>query len=291
MKQSVIDNKFLDQIELLQLSVKDNVAGRYGGNHKSKTYGSSVEFADYREYIPGDDITKIDWSIFARTDNLFLKLFLDERQLHTRIYIDASASMNYQGKGQRAIELAAAIAYLSVKYMDKVSIYYVKDQQVYEILENIVGKDSFFNNIGKLNEIEFSGESELIEITKSVVGYGDGNSIIISDFLTDRPYENVIDYLRGKRRDVLCLQVLSPEELDPTYRGRVILYDSEKKEKFYKNNIDQQVLGAYQDAVKYATSRLSDYCAVRGASYVLVPTNKSLQHVFFEDFFQKELVK
>ena len=84
MKQ-IIDDQFLEQIELLQLSIHDIIQGRFGGNHKTKSYGSSVEFADYREYIPGDDVSKIDWSVFARTDNLFLKLFLDERQLHTKI--------------------------------------------------------------------------------------------------------------------------------------------------------------------------------------------------------------
>ena len=129
MKDLVVDEKFLEQIELLQLSINDVLQGRFGGNHKTKTYGSSVEFADYREYIPVDDISKIDWSVFARTENLFLKLFLDERQLHTRIYIDASASMGFFSKGEKALELAASLAYLSIKYMDKVSIYYIQENK------------------------------------------------------------------------------------------------------------------------------------------------------------------
>ncbi|MCH5180509.1 MAG: DUF58 domain-containing protein [Erysipelotrichales bacterium] len=292
MKDLVVDEKFLEQIELLQLSINDVLQGRFGGNHKTKTYGSSVEFADYREYIPGDDISKIDWSVFARTENLFLKLFLDERQLHTRIYIDASASMGFFSKGEKALELAASLAYLSIKYMDKVSIYYIQDNKIYGLLENVVGKDSFLNSIGKLNDITFKGSSDLSDaIVTSVVGYGDGNSIIISDFLTDSNYDNVIDHLRGKRRDVLCLQVLAPEELNPSFRGKVILYDSENNQKYYKNNINKSVVEAYQEALDYVTSRIRNYCQIRDANYLLVPSDRSLQDIFFKDLMSMEVVK
>ena len=93
MNKSIISEEFLQQVESLQMLIKNNVAGLFGGNHKSKTFGSSCEFADYRDYIPGDDITKIDWNAYARFDKLYMKLYLDERQLHTRIYIDASRSI------------------------------------------------------------------------------------------------------------------------------------------------------------------------------------------------------
>lgn len=287
-----IDEKFLEQIELLQLSVNDVIQGRFGGNHKTKTYGSSVEFADYREYIPGDDVSKIDWSVFARSENLFLKLFLDERQLHTRIYIDGSKSMSYFNKGEKALLLAASFAYLSIKYMDKVSIYYIQDNNLYGIMENVIGKDSFLNSIGKLNDLEFKSDSNILEaITHSMVGYGDGNSIIISDFLTDKPYEYVIDYLREKRRDVLCLQVLSDEELNPSQRGKVILYDSENGKRFYKNNINSTVLQAYQKAVEYVTNRIKSYCEIRDAHYLLIPCSRSMQDIFFKDLMSMEIVR
>ena len=79
MARKVIDEEILGQFEILQMIIKNNVAGMFGGNHKSKTYGSSCEFADYREYAPGDDITKIDWNAYARFEKLYTKLFLDER--------------------------------------------------------------------------------------------------------------------------------------------------------------------------------------------------------------------
>ena len=116
MGKLVINEGFLQQIETLQTLIKNNIAGLFGGNHQSKTFGSSCEFSDYREYQPGDDVSKIDWKAYARFDKLYQKLYLDERQMHTRIYIDASRSMDYgEGhKAEQALKLAAAFAYMSV---------------------------------------------------------------------------------------------------------------------------------------------------------------------------------
>ena len=152
MSKYVINEEFLQQVEALQVILKNNLAGLFGGNHQSKTYGTSCEFADYRDYIPGDDITKIDWNAYARFEKLYLKLYLDERQVHTRIYIDASRSMDYGqfNKAEMALKIAATLAYLSICEMDRVSIYYIKNNQVHEVVNNIVGKEAFYNSIGKL---------------------------------------------------------------------------------------------------------------------------------------------
>ena len=79
MKLKIIDEAFFQNLELLNIYLKDNIAGAFGGNHRSKKYGSSSEFADYRDYVPGDDVRRIDWNVFSRFEKLYLKLFLDER--------------------------------------------------------------------------------------------------------------------------------------------------------------------------------------------------------------------
>ena len=213
MKQ-IIDEQFLQQVELFSMAVKDNVAGLFGGSHKSKKYGSSCEFADYRKYIEGDDITKIDWNIYGRFEELYIKLYLDEKQMNTRIYIDTSRSMSFYNKSNFALRLATTLAYLSVSEMDRVSIYTINGHRVEPLFEKIVGKERFLQSVSSLNKIKFGGDSFISDaIIKSQVGYGDGKSIIISDFLTDNNYFDAIDYLRQKRRDVLCIQLLANEEL------------------------------------------------------------------------------
>lgn len=289
---SVIDESFFQQLELFSLAVKDNVAGLFGGNHKSKKFGSSSEFADYRDYLEGDDITKIDWNIYGRTEKMYLKLYLDERQMQTRIYIDCSTSMSYNGKDEMAVRLATALAYLSIKEMDRVSIYAIRGKIVEPILEKIVGKDAFTQTIGRINKLKFGGDAYISEaLTRSVVGFGDGRSIIISDFLTDNNFFDSIDYLRGKKRDVLCLQVLSPQEIKPEIRGKTIIRDSEDAMRFYKDNIGREILNAYKKAVEYITSRIDNFCTSREADYQLVTTDQSVKEVLLKTLADKGVIK
>lgn len=290
--KAVIDENFLANLDLFSLAVKDNVAGLFGGNHKSKRFGSSSEFGDYRDYLEGDDISKIDWNIYGRTEKMYLKLYLDERQMQTRIYIDASTSMSFYKKDEMAIKLAAAFAYLSIKEMDRVSIFAVRGRTIEPILEKVVGKDSFLNAIGLINKIKFEGGSRISDaITNSVVGYGDGRSIIISDFLTDNDFFDAIDHLRSKKRDVLCLQILSEEEMHPQIRGKTIIRDSEDMERFYKDNIGRDILEAYRKAVNYITQRLEDHCISREADYQLISTKDELKDVLLGVLTKKGVIK
>ena len=294
MKKVVIDEFFLGQLEQLGTILKNNVAGMFGGNRRSKNLGSSCEFADYRDYMPGDDVTKIDWNAYARFDKLFQKLYFDERQMHTKIYIDVSRSMVHGNdeKAVAAIKIAAAFAYLSVCEMDKVSIYAIRGSSLEEVVSGMVGKDSYLNCIGKLNELEFDFDSKISEaIVPSSVGRGDGYSIIISDFLTDENYEAAIDRLAEQKRDILCVQILSREEINPQIRGKMHLFDSEDQSRFFRKKIDQDVVRAYKDALKYVTDRIRLYCESRGGQYILAPSYTGLSEIFLDKFIDMGVVK
>ena len=294
MNPLVVNEEFLAEIELLQTLLKNNVAGRFGGNHQSKTFGSSPEFADYRDYIPGDDITKLDWNAYARFEKLYLKLYLDERQVHTRIYIDASRSMSY-GKGKKevqAVKIAAALAYISVCEMDRVSVYVIRENRAEEVISNMLGREAFYNNIGKLNDIVFDGNSSISEaILPSTVGYGDGLSVIISDFLTDNDFSAAIDHLATKKRDILCIQVLSREELNPKSRGKMHFFDSEDPAKFYRKNINREIIRAYKQALAYATGRIREQCLSRGGYYNLAASHEPLGDIFLDKLVSTGAIK
>ena len=285
MGKMVIDEAFLAEIESLQTVLKNNVAGMFGGNHQSKNFGSSCEFADYRDYVPGDDITKIDWNVYARFDKLYQKLYLDERQMHTRIYIDASRSMAHGTleKAEQAIRMAAAFAYLSISEMDKVSMYVIRGNQVEEIISGMVGKDSYLNCINKLNEIEFGDDVSISEaiLSSAKIGMGDGYSILISDFLTDEDYERAIDRFAERKRDILCAQILSREELNPQIRGKMHLFDAENAQNFFRKKIDKDRINAYKAALKFVTERIKTYCESRGGHYMLIPAYAKMSDVFF----------
>ncbi len=289
-----VNEAFLQQIEMLDFLAKNNIAGMFGGNHKSKSYGSSCEFADFRDYMAGDEIKKIDWNAYARFDKLYYKLYLDERQLHTKIYIDASRSMAYgkSGKDVQAIRIAAALAYLSVSLMDKVSVYVIHDNGVEEVISNLLGRDRYYDEVIKLNGIVFDGNSYISQaILPSNVGYGDGLSVIISDFLSDNDYETAIDHLTTKKRDILCLQVLSSEELNPKARGKMHFYDCEDTNLFYRKNINKEIIKAYRQAVAYVTDKIKGYCLSRGASYILASTEDSVNTIFFGKMIDEGVLK
>ena len=290
----VINEAFLSQLEQLQTLLKNNVGGMFGGNHKSRTYGSSCEFADHRDYADGDDTTKINWSLYARTDKLYLKQFLDERQMHTRIYIDASRSMHHGTfeKAEQAIKIAAAFAYLSVSEMDKVSVYAIHGTEIDEVISGMVGKDAYINCVGALNEIEFNTDAYISEaIVPSKIGMGDGYSILISDFLTDEDYERAIDKFAEKKRDILCVQILSREELNPQFRGKMHLFDVEDQHRFFRKKIDKDRINAYKAALKYVTERIKTYCESRGGHYMLLPAYARISDVFFGEMVDMGVLK
>ena len=295
MKKMVINEAFLGELEQLQTVLKNNIAGMFGGNRQTKNFGSSCEFADYRDYAPGDDVTKIDWNAYARFDKLYEKLYLDERQMHTRIYIDASRSMDHGSddeKATQAIRLAAAFAYLSICEMDKVSIYTIEGGELHEIISGMVGKDSYLECVNRLNEIEFTSDARISDaIVPSKVGHGDGFSIIISDFLTDDDYEQAIDRLTDARRDVLCVQILSREEINPQIRGKMHLFDVEVPERYFRKKIDQDIIRAYKDALKYVTDRIRNYCDSREARYIFLPAHEPIFKVFFDNLVSAEVIR
>ena len=299
MKGSYLNDEFFSRLETLSLEMRADLAGFFGGKHLVKTYGQTVEFADYREYALGDDIRRIDWNLYSRFEKFFLKLFTDERQMHTQIFIDCSASMGKDNPQKAAftVGIAAALGYLSVHNMDKVSYKLIKGNKAEDPFGTIVGKRAFFSAMTGLENLTFDGESD---IDAAVVGCentgnNDGLTLIISDFFTDSDWRRAVDYLSYKKRQVLLIQVMTPEERDPTYSGRVNLIDSEAEDltdpKNMKMNIDMSAQMAYEEALKDLESDLHNFCVSRGATFITIPTDQPIEKVLFKELLKVGIVE
>ena len=294
MKGSILNDAFFSRLETLSLELRANLGGFFGGKHLVRTYGQTVEFADYREYQLGDDIRRIDWNLYSRFEKFFLKLFTDERQMHTQVFIDCSASMGKDNpeKADYAVAIAAALGYLSVHNMDKVSFKLVKGEKSEDPFGTIVGKRAFFNAISTLSDMEFEGETDLREAVVNTpnTGSNDGLTVIVSDFFTDSDWKKAVDYLCYKKRQVLLVQIVTPEEVDPSYTGRVHLVDIETEtledERNMKIKIDRASQVAYEQAMEDIREELRSFCASRGASYVMICTDQPVEKALF-----KELLK
>lgn len=289
MKVSYLNDDFFGRLETLALNLRADLSGFFGGKHLVKTYGQTVEFADYREYQLGDDIRRVDWNLYSRFEKFFIKLFTDERQMHVQVFLDCSASMGKANpnKAAYATGVAAAFGFLAVHNMDKLSIHLVKGNKAENPFGTIVGKTAFFRAIRALEDMEFSGECDLSSaiVGCSEVGNKDGITIIISDFFSEYDYKKAIDYLAYKKRQILLVQVLGEEEADPAFDGRYQLNDSEAVDasdpKNLRIRITRSLLKAYATALAEYNAEIKDYCMSRGAEFISLNTTQAIERVLF----------
>ena len=289
MKESYLNDKFFSRLETLALNLRNNLAGYFGGKHLVNTYGQTVEFADFREYQLGDDIRRIDWNLYSRFEKYFLKLFTDERQMQIQIFLDCSASMGKDNpkKSAYAMAFAAALGFLAVHNMDKVSFHIMKDKRSENPFGTIIGKTPYFRAIGELEELEFENDTDIESCVTSCpdTGSNNGLSVIISDFFTESNWKKAVDYLCYKKRQVLLIHVMTPEDADPTYDGRVQLIDSESEDlmdaKNMKMKITRSMQQAYEEALKDFVQDIKTFCSKRGVGYVSVRTDQPIEKVLF----------
>ena len=298
MKDSYLNDEFFSRLEALAFNLRKDLGGFFGGKHLVTTYGQTVEFADYREYMLGDDIRRIDWNLYSRFEKYFIKLFTDERQMHVHIYIDCSGSMGKvnPNKGAYAIAVAAAIGYLAIHNMDKVSYHLIKGSKAENPFGTIVGKRAFFRAMTTLEQIEFTDEADISSaiVGDPNVGTGDGMSVIISDFFSDNDWKKGVDYLVYKKNQVLLAQVYSPDELDPSYTDRVHLIDSESTDmgdsKNMKIRINKSMQLAFREAVAAFLADISDFCKRRDAGFISLDCEKPIENQLFSELLKRGTV-
>ncbi len=295
MKRRILDGEFLDRLDAAALCLKSKMTGYFGGSRKARSYGNTVEFADFREYFPGDDIRRIDWNVYARFEKYFIKLFTDERQMQNHILIDCSMSMAY-GKPEKAtaaLRIAAAFGYLSVDSMDRVSYKLLKGNKAEELPFNVTSKDSFYRAAQYLETTEFDGDTDLEKSVLNIAkpGSDDGLTIIISDFFTESNWKKMVDFLLYRRREILLIQVLSPDELYPGFDGRIHMIDSEVEDRSMKMIVNKKMMSAYQKALDDYEKEIIDFCASRGVTFFTVSSDDPIEKVIFGKGYEAEVIK
>ena len=299
MKVSYLNDAFFSRPEAMSLNLRSNLAGYFGGKHLVKTYGQTVEFADFREYQLGDDIRRIDWNLFSRFEKYFLRLFTDERQMQVQIFLDCSASMGREdpSKGAYAVAAAAALGFLAVQSMDKLSFNFMRGNVSENPFGTIVGKNAFFRSIGALGDFNFDAEE--LDFEKSVTscpdtGENNGLSVIVSDFFTKSDWKKAVDFLCYKKRQVILMQILTPEEIDPHFDGRMHLFDSEapaaEDPRNMKLRVTRGMLDAYRLALADFREDIRSFCAKRGVAYLSVSTDQPIERVLFGEFLKRGIM-
>lgn len=293
MKSSTrLDDAFFSRLEALSFNLKSNLSGYFGGKHLVSTHGQTVEFSDYRDYQLGDDIRRIDWNLYSRFEKYFIKLFTDERQMQVQIFIDCSGSMGKTSpeKKQYTLASAAALGYLAVHNMDKVTFHTMFGNAAENKFGTIIGKSAFFRAVGEIERIPFAGETDIDAcITGTDISARNGLTVIVSDFFTESNWKKAVDYLLYKKRQVLLVQVLLPEEIDPSYDGRVNLIDAEAGDitdtRNMKMKISRSMRKAYIEALADFRGDIQSFCKKRDVGYISLCTSTPIEKVLFSELF------
>ena len=283
----MLTDAFLNRLDTLSLAMRGRAQGGAGGSRRSRQTGSSAEFSDYREYVPGDDIRRLDWNAYARFDKLFLKLFMEEQESLVTVLLDASASMG--AKWASARSAAEAVGYLALTGGDRLNIQVLKNGRALRSPQ-LSGRAAFPRLTGFLDTCGPDGnESTLTEAVKHTEGLKKGLCFLITDGYTEDALKEALDYLRYLKQETAVIQVLSGEELRPDYAGAVRLTDSESGEKL-DLLADRAALDAYQDALADFLKSVRENCASREAPYMLLDSEKSFEESFIPLLSQSRMI-
>ena len=288
-----LEASVLQRLDSLALLTRRPMATGRPGRRRSPLAGSSMEFADYRRYAPGDDFRRIDWRAYARLERLFLRVFEAEENLTVTVLIDCSDSMHHgqPAKIALALQLAAALSYVALKCEDSVIVGALTDRlAAYRRAGS--GKNAIWSVGEFLNRLPRSGSTDLNRALYDLgrVVTSPGLTIIISDFLAPGGYQTGIRAVRQLRQEVAMLHILSPDEIEPDIQGDWRLQDSEGV-----GNVDVSIspgiLNAYRQRLNAFTQVLAAFAHSYAMTYTMIPSETAIIDVVQRILRQVELVK
>ncbi|HYK85008.1 MAG TPA: DUF58 domain-containing protein [Ktedonobacteraceae bacterium] len=288
-----LEASVLQRLDSLALLTRRPMATGRPGRRRSPLAGSSMEFADYRRYAPGDDFRRIDWRAYARLERLFLRVFEAEENLPVTVLLDCSDSMHHGQPAKMALatQLAAALSYVALKCEDSVIVGALTDRLAAHRRAGS-GKHAIWSVGEFLNRLPRSGTTDLNRALYDLgrVIHGPGLTIIISDFLAPGGYQTGIRAVRQLRQEVAMLHILSPDELEPDIQGDWRLQDSEGSGAI-DVSISPNVLAAYRQRLSAFTQELAAFAHSYAMTYTLIPSDTAILDVVQRILRQVELVK
>lgn len=278
----MINTDFLDQLNRFHLAVKKRVTSSYTGPRKSVATGRGLMFKEHRIYSPGDDIRLIDWKVFARTDDLYIKTFEEERNLTAHIIMDASASMGFGkpiSKFDYAAMLGVGFAYLAMRENEKFQ--FSTFAESLDVFQPRRGMSQLASMVFHLNNTKTKGYSKLLEAMiqyKKVVG-SRSLLVLVSDFLIDLNEVTEALYTLGDH-EIKIVQVLDPIEKDLKYQGDFKLIDSETQSKL-RTYVSPRLRVEYQQMLDEHSAKIEEVCNKLGYHFHQLTTNTPVFDAFY----------
>lgn len=274
-EQELLPPRLLAQLERMELVSRKVFRGRMKGERRSKRKGQSVEFADYRNYVAGDDLRFVDWNLYARLDKLFLKLFLEEEDLHVFFLVDGSPSMGFgePTKFFAAKQVAAALAFVGMCRGDRIKIEFLGEENKSSPV--LRGRSSLWRMTEFVESVQ---PDEMFNLTDAVKRFcltnsGRGIVVLLTDLMDKSGYESALRLLVAQQMDVFVLQILSPEEMNPEMAGDLKLVDCEDADEA-EISVSTAVMKQYKATLSAFVNQARTFCAQRGMTYLLAQSDQ-----------------
>jgi uncharacterized protein (DUF58 family) len=266
------------RLENLQLNSRHRLMGRFGGEHKSKRYGNTVDFADFREYHPGDDFRRIDYHVLARLDQVLIKLFEADDEITVRLLIDTSDSMTVGGKITQAKRLAAAFGFVALTAHDSVSVHTFPGRGT---APRFAGRAAVPAFLGYVEGLEAHGLTPFAEAAGHLLSQSGlpGLTVVLSDLLTAE-WRSLVQ-LRASGSDVTIVHILCEEDLEPEFYGDLELVDRELGARLTVSVTDE-VAGQYRTRVREWRDEVARAARSSGGSYLAVDASDDIEALLLQ---------
>jgi uncharacterized protein (DUF58 family) len=283
MPNTTVDSALLDRLERLSIVSRHRLMGHGKGDRRSIRRGTSIEFVDYRHYVPGDDPRQVDWNIYGRSGSLFVKMFEEEEVLTVHLLVDGSASMDWgvPNKAAMARQLTAALGYVALSGSSRIQAA-VLNGELLNMFGPAWGRKNTSSLLEYLDAARFRGGTDVNAGLRAYARRSSepGVTFLISDLLAPS-IENGMRALLDHHYELIVLHLLAPQELDPPMTGDLNLIDRETGEEI-PITLNQEALDRYRTRLSEWRQEIERMCLHLGAIYEPVSSADRLEHVLFD---------
>lgn len=294
--EDLLSSELIARLDPLDLSSKKVFFGKLKGERRSKKRGQSVEFADHRPYSTGDDIRHIDWNIFARLDQIFMKMFLEEEDLSLQLVLDCSASSDC-GEPSKFLfmqKAVMALGYVGLVNLNRVGATAMGagDSGVVSNVRDLRGRRRVHELAKWVCSLEPGGDFSFKEAAEriSMTRRGKGLMLVFSDFFFKEGFEEGLRRMVGHGYDVFVIQVLSPQEIDPPLTGDLRLKDLEDADTA-EVTISAPLLKKYKANLAAYCQHLGSFCARREMTHMTVRSDTPIDVLVLDYLRKRGIVK
>lgn len=298
--QTLLDGALARRLERLTLVSRKRLVSQGQGDRRSLRKGSSLEFADYRHYVEGDDPARVDWNIYSRTDTLFVRLYEEEEVLNVHLVVDASRSMDWgePSKLRYARRLASALGYVALNASHRLYVWPLSATS--SAFGPAWGRARASAMLGFIDEFKttqtatplvggYRAPPDLEQSLSTFTSRAGGLTMLVSDLLSSS-WEKALARLAGRPGEVVVLHTLAPQELRPTLGGDVRLIDRETG-MAVSVTLNNDALRIYSQRLDEWRRAVESFCARHGMGYVPIDTSTPLEHLVFDVLRRRGIVR